>query len=195
MKPPPPPPPLQRRGRAREYCPTPGKGACKDWCGTHCAPLCCLSDQWLRRKAAQLQVNGETIVNASVNRPRRRVMLWQGEKNQVGRLAYMYWPVMGTLVEGFRHASDVDILGPGVGFSLAYHHVCEPQAACVNHLSVVTHRFTFDSRATGDLTATPRRRACVGWDEWQVLPTMGEATPRWGHYCLLQHRAIGSCAM
>ena len=51
----------------------------------------------------------------------QRIMLWQGEKNHIGRLAYMYWPVMGTLIEGFRHAGDRVELMIGVGFSLAYH--------------------------------------------------------------------------
>ena len=48
-------------------------------------------------------------------------MVWQGEKNHIGKLAYMYWPVMGTLIEGFRHAGDRVELMIGVGFSLAYH--------------------------------------------------------------------------
>ena len=50
-------------------------------------------------------------------------MIWQGEKNHSPdrKLSVMYWPVVGTLLEGFRHAeAGVEIL-LGVGFSLAYH--------------------------------------------------------------------------
>ncbi len=50
-----------------------------------------------------------------------RVVIWQGEKNRVGRLAYMYWPVMGTLIGGFLEAAPSVQLEVGVGFSLRYH--------------------------------------------------------------------------
>jgi hypothetical protein len=33
----------------------------------------------------------------------RRVMVWQGERNEDGHLSFMYWPVMGTLLSGFQH--------------------------------------------------------------------------------------------
>tara|TARA_B110001452_G_scaffold218494_1_gene190263 strand:+ start:1605 stop:2765 length:1161 start_codon:yes stop_codon:yes gene_type:complete len=47
------------------------------------------------------------------------VLLWQGERNHDGRLSFLYWPVMGTLLEGFRHARCAT--RAGVGFSLRYH--------------------------------------------------------------------------
>ena len=33
-------------------------------------------------------------------------MIWQGERDD-GRLAFMYWPVLATLVQGFLHMSSV----------------------------------------------------------------------------------------
>ena len=48
-------------------------------------------------------------------------MLWHGERPD-GRLAFLYWPVLGTLIEGFRPAvaaRAVD-LAVGVGFTAEY---------------------------------------------------------------------------
>ena len=112
----------------RESCPTPGVGACVDWCGTHCGPRCCASDAWLQQQAARslaIHTAVELVANSSAAAAvaRRRVMIWQGEKNHSPdrKLSVMYWPVVGTLLEGFRHAAaDVEVL-LGVGFTLAYH--------------------------------------------------------------------------
>lgn len=109
------------RRASHEHCATPGVGPCVGWCGTHCGPKCCASDAYLKRKAlesAALHARADPVVAASGGTV--RVMLWQGEKNTVGRLGFMYWPVMGTLLEGFRHAPQVEVK-VGVGFSLAYH--------------------------------------------------------------------------
>ena len=50
----------------------------------------------------------------------RRVMIWQGERNADGRLAHMYWPVVGTILTGLLHAANVAVV-VGLGFSLDYH--------------------------------------------------------------------------
>jgi hypothetical protein len=105
----------------RESCPTPGRGECLEWCGTHCGPGCCDSHAWLQSQAQKSHAVHAAVSPTPVKPNRsRRIMLWQGEKNHVGRLAYMYWPVMGTLLEGLRHAGEAEVL-LGVGFSLAYH--------------------------------------------------------------------------
>ena len=107
-----------------EHCPTPGEGACAGWCGTHCGPLCCASDRWLlakvRSRFGRELGAPDPAVSTSADQ-RMRVVIWQGEKNRVGRLAYMYWPVMGTLIGGFLEAAPSVQLEVGVGFSLRYH--------------------------------------------------------------------------
>lgn len=116
---------------SREFCPTPGvAGLCEEWCGTHCGPKCCASDRELRRQARE-SISLHTAADGqpaprrsdpllpSAGSRRARAMLWQGEKNTVGRLGFMYWPVMSTLLEGFRHTDAA--VAVGVGFSLAYH--------------------------------------------------------------------------
>jgi hypothetical protein len=47
-------------------------------------------------------------------------MIWQGERNADGRLAWMYWPVVGTLVAGLLHAANAAV-SVGLGFSMEYH--------------------------------------------------------------------------
>lgn len=107
------------------YCPTPGTGRCVAWCGTHCGPRCCASASWFNTQVQQARaihkrktpMSDVSQTNASQQRP--AVLLWQGERNHDGRLSFLYWPVMGTLLEGFWHAR-CDTRS-GVGFSLRYH--------------------------------------------------------------------------
>lgn len=47
-----------------------------------------------------------------------RVMIWHAERNEDGRLSFMYWPVLATLVAGFR-ATRVQ-LAFGAGESSEY---------------------------------------------------------------------------
>ena len=116
----------------REHCPTPGIGACAEWCGTHCGPACCRSASWIARKACstswQLPHAGRFICDPMKGmahlRPvkdiaNHRVMVWQGERNADGRLAHMYWPVVGTIITGLVHANVAVVVG--LGFSLDYH--------------------------------------------------------------------------
>lgn len=127
-----------------EFCPTPAveESKCSKWCGTHCGPRCCASSVWLTRKAAQLLRihklrssvrlpcgNGalshgsciestlDNVMPLSTSR-RKKVIIWQGERNADGKLSFMYWPVTATLLSGFRFA-HVDIV-LGLGFSLAW---------------------------------------------------------------------------
>ncbi len=120
---------------AQQFCATPGTGRCLHWCGTHCGPRCCASGKQFKRRSdlarqanerAELlrsppgnAANGAALLVPleSEERP-RRVLLWQGERND-GRLGFMYWPVMSTLLEGFRHARGID-LRAGVGLTLEW---------------------------------------------------------------------------
>ena len=63
-----------------------------------------------------------TPILAAAATQQHRVMLWQGEKNYAQRkLAFMYWPVVGTLLTGLRQGgANVSV---GAGFSLRYHRV------------------------------------------------------------------------
>lgn len=77
-------------------------GACAGWCGPYCGPRCCGSAQWL---AAKLDVMIPR--RADVRTRKRRVMIWQGEVQEHSTrrwLGFMYWPVMATLLAGFREA-------------------------------------------------------------------------------------------
>ena len=115
----------------REQCPTPGIGTCAEWCGTHCGPVCCRSASWLARKACSTQLahagrfschalNGMAHLRPLEGMANRHVMIWQGERNADGRLAHMYWPVVGTILAGFLHAANVAVV-VGLGFSVDYH--------------------------------------------------------------------------
>lgn len=59
----------------------------------------------------------QPLLHQEPNRPVRRVLLWQGERVD-GKLSFIYWPVMSTLLEGFRHA-NVRVQA-GVGFTLEW---------------------------------------------------------------------------
>ena len=112
-------------------CPTPGSAgcpawctrrvfwscvpwsACEGWCAERCAPRCCESAEWFQAKARGLGVAAAASEDLEPARTRRggaegggrvrRVMVWQGERNEDGHLSFMYWPVMGTLLSGFQH--------------------------------------------------------------------------------------------
>ena len=116
---------------SRCTCPTPGSAgcpawctrralwscvpwsACEGWCAKHCAPRCCQSAEWFRVKVRGLGVAAAAPEDMGPPRTRRdaaegggrmrRVMVWQGERNEDGHLSFMYWPVMGTLLSGFQH--------------------------------------------------------------------------------------------
>ena len=126
------------RAKPTEFCATPSVDRCASWCGTHCGPTCCASSRWVALKAAALlrQHPVQSLIGApcgprlhggcTSSTPlrekdgrRRRVLLWQGERNADGRLGFMYWPVVGSLIAGFRFL-PVEIV-VGLGFSLAWH--------------------------------------------------------------------------
>jgi hypothetical protein len=97
--------------------------ACEGWCAERCAPRCCQSAEWFWAKARGLGVAAAAPDDLEPPRTRRggaepprtrrggaegsgrvrRVMVWQGERNEDGHLSFMYWPVMGTLLSGFQH--------------------------------------------------------------------------------------------
>ena len=94
---------------------------------------CCASDAWLKSQRIQSDAlhaasSSSTDYNvAQISQPPtsatppKSVMLWHGERPD-GRLAFLYWPVLGTLIEGFRPAiaaRAVD-LAVGVGFTAEY---------------------------------------------------------------------------
>lgn len=103
--------PDQCTKRTMWTCKTPGYGACASWCAQRCATSCCQSSAWLKDK---LESIGH--VNQTQGHQYRvpRVMVWQGERNEDGHLAFMYWPVMSTLVQGFRHAAVELVAGAGL---------------------------------------------------------------------------------
>ena len=100
-------------------CATPGQGECGGWCGDRCGPRCCASAAWLAGKVAALGGGSANQSQEQAQRDggrRRIVMIWQGERNDDGRLGFMYWPAVGTLLRGFREAQDVELV-VGLGFS------------------------------------------------------------------------------
>ena len=98
-------------------CPTPGRNGCPawctrraawscrpfsgcaGWCAEHCAHRCCESAEWLKQKlhanglAAFADAAGAHVEPARRQRPAaeriRRVMVWQGERNDDGHLSFM----------------------------------------------------------------------------------------------------------
>ena len=130
-------------------CPTPGSAGCpawctrraawkcvpwsgcEGWCAERCAPRCCQSAEWFRAKLHSLGVAVPATADPEPPRTRRgaesggrvrRVMVWQGERNDDGHLSFMYWPIMGTLLSGFQyHAARHPLkLVAGVGQTREY---------------------------------------------------------------------------
>ena len=103
---------------SRCSCPTPGSAgcpawctrralwscvpwsACEGWCAKRCAPRCCQSAEWFRAKVRGLGVAAAAPEDMGPPRTRRdaaegggrmrRVMVWQGERNEDGHLSFMY---------------------------------------------------------------------------------------------------------
>ena len=80
-----------------------------------CQSRCCAAADWLEVKLSSLVAALPPPPKTTRALQQRRVVVWQGVRNELGRLAFMYWPVMSTLFTGFRDAG-VDIRA-GVGMT------------------------------------------------------------------------------
>lgn len=80
-------------------------GQVEDMCSLLCRHRCCASARWFASKVAQLS-EWPARSPPSLSAPgtattamggRRRVVVWQGDRSEFGRLGFMYWPVMSTV--------------------------------------------------------------------------------------------------
>ena len=68
------------------------------------------SCRWLAAKVASYPLGPNGPIQ------QRTVLLWHGERPTDGHLAFMYWPVLATLIEGFREQLALSVV-VGVGSS------------------------------------------------------------------------------